>query len=139
MKHDSVKLTVKRILASQIISILMLLIGCMIVAGLMAGERIKEENAKYFVMGILMISSWLGAAISKKGNGVFRILHCIGMGGIYFLILLACTGLFFGGIFRSAKDVGATCLLIMCGSVVAAMLKAPDKQSKIRRRKHGYR
>lgn len=139
MKHDKSKLTIKRILAAQLTSVLMLVIGCMIIAGLLGGEKIKEDSTKYFVMGIIMLSSCLGAAISVMGSGKIRILYCIGMGGIYFLILLAFTGLFFGGMFRSIKDVGATLLLIACGSVIAAMLKSPDKKATTRRRKHSYR
>lgn len=139
MKQEKSELSVKRIITAELINTFILLIGCMISAGLLAGERIREENAKYLVMGIIMLSSLSGTAICVKGSGKLKILYCIGIGMAFFLILLAITGLFFGGLFRGIQDIGATLLLILCGSTIAAMIKSTPNSSGNRRRKHGYR
>lgn len=89
-----------------------------IIAKLMEGEMISERSVGYGVMVLLLFASFVSALIACWKIRRQRLAVCALSGTIYFLILLSITALFFGGQYSS---IGETALLILCGSMLAAM------------------
>lgn len=79
-------------------------------------EKMAEENIGYGSMVILLTASVLGALVSYGKVKRQRAVACLSAGGIYLLILLAITALFFGGQYTG---VGVTSVLVIGGSGVA--------------------
>ncbi len=72
-----------------------------------------QENAiGYFAMGILLLSSFVGAVIAAGRIKRRRLLVCILSGAVYFGMLLSMTALFFGGQY---SGVGVTAIMVLCG------------------------
>lgn len=105
-----------RILKGTAICLLVLLLGTAILAKLLELEWISEESMGYGVMVILMTSSFCGACRGKRKSNQHKLLIEAGIGGMYFLSLLALACFFFHGNYRG---VGETFLLILCGSGLA--------------------
>ena len=96
---------------------------------------ILGEGAQgYCAMGILLLSSIAGAAVSAGTIQRLRAQMCLAAGGGYYLCLMAVTALFFGGQYRG---MGVTALMALCGSVLVILL-APGGKNRAgcqRRRK----
>ena len=90
-----------------------------VLAKLVEGETVQQENIGYGVMVILTVSAFTGALVSFGRIKRQRLLVCGLSGLLYFVILMSMTALFFGGQYSS---VGVTALLILLGSAVAALL-----------------
>ena len=112
----------------------------MLTGTLMASMMIHKEilqwgHSGYAVMFILILSSLIGASVAARKVKRRRLLSCMVSGGIYYLILLAITGLFFGGKY---SGVGETGLLILCGSTLGFLMKYPGKPEIKRRKPRRY-
>lgn len=90
-----------------------------VLAKLMDGEILPEENIGYGVMMLLLVSSFLGSATACGRVKRRYLLTAALSGAVYVGILLSITALFFGGQYSA---VGVTVLLAFCGSLLAAML-----------------
>jgi len=90
-----------------------------VLAKLMEGEIIPEENIGYGVMIMILASAFSGSAIACKRVKRQYLLTAGLSGVVYVLLLLSITALFFGGQYSA---VGVTVLLVFCGSLLAAML-----------------
>lgn len=108
-----------------------------VLAKLMEGEILPEENIGYGVMILLLVSAFLGSAIACKRVKRRYLLTAALTGVVYVGILLSITALFFGGQY---SGVGVTALLVLCGSLLAAMLFSRDgkgrkpRKSKVKNR-----
>lgn len=104
-----------------------------VLAKLMEGEILPEENIGYGVMIMLLASAFLGSAIACKRVKRQYLLTAGLSGVVYILLLLSMTALFFGGQYSA---VGVTILLVLCGSLLAAMLFSREgKGRKVRKPK----
>ena len=101
------------------------LMAAAFVGWLLHSERILESGIGYGSMGILLSASMLGAAVAQRKVQRQRLLAAAGAGGIYFLMLLGLTALFFGGQYTG---FGVTALLVMGGSLVTALLAGRQKR-----------
>ena len=81
--------------------------------------KVGEKTIGYIVMGILVISSALGTLLSAARIQRRRMFVCCLTGGIYYLVLLGSTAVFFGGNYRG---IGVTGALILAGSLVSGVL-----------------
>jgi putative membrane protein (TIGR04086 family) len=81
--------------------------------------KIAEGTIGYFTMGILLLSSITGSMLSAGKVKRRRLLVCIISGVAYFLVLLVCTAVFFGGNYRG---VGVSGLVVMIGCLTAAVM-----------------
>lgn len=90
-----------------------------VLAKLMDGEILPEENIGYGVMILLLISAFLGSCMACKRVQRRYLLTAALTGIVYVGVLLSITALFFGGQYSA---VGVTVLLVFCGSLLAAML-----------------
>ena len=122
---------------SGLIGVITTLIGAAIVAYLVDKELLDELKIGYAIMVMLLLASYLSALTAWKKIKHRRIIVCLSAGGVYFGILLSITALFFGGQYQA---VGETAMLVLCGSMLAAMSGLKGKSSsKYRRVKNAYR
>ena len=113
-------------------SLVIAIILTAVAANLVKMEAVTEGAIDGLTAGVLLVSSVGGALISAGLCGHHRLQTCLAAGGIYFVLLLACTVMLFGGAYRG---VGVTALLILGGSGGAALLGL--KEGKKRRRSTG--
>ncbi len=95
------------------------LLTSVIAAKLVDAGSLKENGIGYAAMVILLLSSIVGSAIPCARIKRQRMAVCLISGGIYYLMLLSLTALFFGGQYYG---MGVTALVIAggCGCVFLA-------------------
>lgn len=113
-------------------SMVIALILTAIAANLVKREAVSEGMLNSLTAGVLVASSVSGALIAARLCGHHRLQTCLVAGGIYFLMLLACTAILFDGVYRG---VGVTAVLILGGSGGAVLLGL--KEGKKRKRFSG--
>ena len=116
-------------------SIAVTLLLSAILAYLTNREIISEESARSCVVIILILSSAAGAAIAWMRVGHHKLPVCIGTGIVYYLILLACTTLFYGGAFRNMA-VTALAILGGAGAIVLTGVRENKRGHSRNNRKH---
>lgn len=94
------------------------LCGAAVVAKLAETEILPEEKLGYGVMLVLLAASWTGGLLGKNKMKKQVLPVCLACGIGYFGLLILLTALFFGGEY---SGVGASGLMILCGSILAAM------------------
>lgn len=112
--------------------IAMTLAGSVILTKLVLSETMQMENLGYGIVGLLLMSSFIGAVTACGRVKRRPLLICMLSGGLYFLILLSITALFFGGQYNG---VGVTGLLVLGGSGAAALVLAGKGSGKLKRPK----
>lgn len=95
------------------------ILGAVIVGKLVDSETIPESAIGYGSAVILLTASFGAAMVAFGRIKRQRALVCMAAGGIYFLLLLSVTALFFGGQYTG---MGVTALLILAGSGTALLL-----------------
>lgn len=103
------------------ISILTTLVFSWLLAWLVITGRVGENAIGYGAMAILLMASYLGAILAAARVKHRSMMVCALSGAAYFLCLLACTALFFGGQYQG---IGVSALIITVGSVGAALTDA---------------
>ncbi len=105
--------------------------GTAFVSRLIHSETIEESAIGYAVMGMLLLGAYLGALVAINKIKRQRLAVCMISGGIYLVMLLGITALFFGGQYEA---VGVTACLIFGGSFLAVLSeKRPGRRGKGRR------
>lgn len=113
------------------VSMAITLVSALVMAGLLDAEKLAWENVGYGIMVMVFCGAFLGAVTGYHLVKRQRMVVCLMGGGIYFLMLLAVTALFFGGQY---DGVGATGVLILGGSGCAALLGLRQGRGGRRRR-----
>lgn len=90
-----------------------------LLAYLMSKETIAENSVNVCGAAILVLSAGIGALLAFKKIGHHRLAVCLASGGVYYLLLIACTALFFSGEYQA---MGVTALAVLGGSGAAALL-----------------
>ncbi len=103
---------------SLLVSMGVTLLCCVALTSMIAGEHMPETAIGYGAMGTLLLASVSGALMA-----IWRVKHryllmCVCSGACYYLCLLCCTALFFGGQYQG---MGTTALVVLGGSVLAAL------------------
>lgn len=101
------------------LSMMVTVLGSMVVAGLVNSEAIPENAIGYGSMVILLAASALGAWLTVKRVKHRRMLVCALTGAAYYLCLLACTALFFGGQY---SGMGVTAIVVLAGCLSVGLL-----------------
>lgn len=117
---------VKPVVYGAGISMVITILLSMFVALLIQGERISEGSMGYAVMIMLLLASYIGSFSACKMS-TQRLTTSIITGGIYMGCLLVTGILFYDG---TLQAVGETMLLILCGSVLAAMWTSRENRHK---------
>lgn len=91
----------------------------LLTAKLVDSGSLAESGIGYAAMGILLLSSILGAMTAIRRIKRQRLVVCLASGGIYYALLLSMTALFFGGQYTG---MGVTALVVAggCGAVILA-------------------
>ena len=118
-----------------VLSLLVTLAGAMIVAALVNRETIEESAIGYGAMVILLLASLSGTWLAVNRVKRQRMIVCGLTGAAYYLSLLACTALFFGGQYTG---MGVTALVILAGCGTVALMGLRGNGSGIKRQ-HKYR
>ena len=108
-----------------------------ITAILIDRELLPWDQSGYGVMIILILSSWIGAATASGRVKRRKTLICMVNGGIFYIVLLIITALFFGGKYSGVVESG---LLVFCGSVLGIFSKSSGnikRNGRKYRRHHG--
>lgn len=115
--------------ASLLVSMGITITFSLVLAWIIGSERAGEGIIGYGAMMLLLLSSYCGALFAASRIKHRRMLCCLCNGVAYFLMLIACTALFFGGQYQGVLITG---LIIMSGSVAAALtdFKKEWKNSK---------
>lgn len=117
----------------SVISVVITFILTMLIAALVNMERITEENVGYYVLAIMLVSSYTGGYIACRKMGSKRLMVSLLSGTVFLCILVGINILLYEGKFEA---VGQTYLLIMCGSILSSMWTSRDS---IRTKNRKYR
>ena len=109
------------------ISMILTILGAAVVAKLISAEILKETAVGYGAMMIILTATICGGAVAvnKVKKRILQV--SILVGGVYFVLLMAMTALFFGGQYQG---MGVTALLILGGSGVVILMAGRKKKSK---------
>jgi len=122
--------------AGSAVSLTLTVLGSLGIAKLLDLEKISWEKIGYGIMILLLISSFLGAAEASRKIKRRKLLVCTLSGIAYWVELAAITALLFGGQYEA---VGVTGLLIMGGSLTAALLVSSKREGKNRKKRYSHR
>ena len=113
------------------------LIGSAITAWLILAEKIGESSVGYCSALITLLASFTGGETSWLRIKRLRLQVCLITGAVFYLLLLAITAMFFGGIYLG---MGTTAICVFCGCGLAALLGIRRKnQTKFKGIKKVYR
>lgn len=120
------------LIAGGVFSLAGTLLLSAVLAKLVDTEIIPQERIGYGIMVLLLLCGFLGAnEACRRIKRQYLIVSAISA-GIYFLILLSITALFFGGQY---SGIGVTAILILCGSLLAALARSGKGEGRKRRKK----
>lgn len=116
-----------------IFSVLLTIVGSAVVALLISREALPENGIGYCSIVILILSASISSAVSYGFIKHRRLVVCLLHGFSYYLVLLGCTALFFGGQYQG---MGVTALVVLagCGTVGLLGLKG-EKATAIKMKK----
>lgn len=103
------------------------LLTAMLMARMVESEVLAESAIGYGSGVILLTASFLSAMVAYRRVKRQRAMVCMISGGLYFLMLLAITALFFGGQYTG---VGVTAIVIAAGAGCAVLLGLRDGRGK---------
>lgn len=115
------------ILIGVLVCVGVTLIASVILAWLITAEKMGESAVGYGAMVALLLSAILGSWTASAKIGRLRTQVCLITGGIYYLVLLSITALFFGGQYQG---MGVAAILVIAGSGVTALLGIREKKSR---------
>lgn len=100
-----------------------------VIATMIAGERLQEDSISITAVITIVLASFIAAMYTAKYAGRNKLGMCIVSGGLYYLSLLCCTALSFGG---SYCGLGSGVLTIIGSATVAGLLSIRQKKHKTR-------
>lgn len=102
------------------VSLLVMLIGCMMIAILIDMEVLNLASIGYGGMGILFLSSFVGAIVAAIMIKRQKLMVCIIQCGCFYGLLFLINGLLFGGTVTGAVP---TAILLLGGAMCGALLQ----------------
>lgn len=114
-------------------SLMFTITGAALLAEMISREIVRWESVGYWVMGILLVASFMGAWIAIKQIKRRKILISQFSALLFFVMLMAITALFFGGQYDA---VAVTALLVWGGSSTAGLLGIKEKKHDVSRKAH---
>lgn len=117
-------------LLGAVYALLWTLMASGLLGWLIQTEQLAEKSVGYGSMVILLSASMLGAGMAYRKVKHQRAIVCLSSGGIYLMLLLAVTALFFGGQY---SGFGVTVFLIMGGSAATIFLGMERKRGRERK------
>lgn len=117
---------------SGITSMSITILASVIIAQMLDSGQITWEQSGYWIMGMLLLSAFLGAKAAIVTIKRQKLAVSMMSGILYWGIMLCVTALFFGGNYDAVLETAA---LIIAGSGCAAMVSLPQKRSRRKRRR----
>ena len=114
------------------VSMLLTSIFSAVLTWLMLEGRVSEKAIGYCILGVLIIATIMGALLSAIKVKRRWMLVCCATGVGYYLSLLACTALFFGG---NYSGIGVTGVSVFVGSMVTGLLGLARTRNRNKRYK----
>lgn len=125
------------LLVGQAIAMIVSVLGSIIAANMILTETLEAGAIGYCAIVILMLASASCALISAWMIKHRWMIVCLGAGGIYYLLLLATTAMFFGGQYQG---MGVTALVVLGGSGAVGLLGLrAGNRKRSKRVKHRFR
>ena len=114
------------------VGLLITLIGGVLLAFLLAGEKLAIEAMGYGVLIAQFVGALLGAMAASWCYRQRRMIVCLVTAGVYMLVLMAVNAIFFGGQY---EGVGGSLLVVaIAGSAAAFVGNGGGKMSKHRKK-----
>lgn len=117
---------------SGITSMSITILASVIIAQMLDSGQITWEQSGYWIMGMLLLSAFLGAKAAIVAIKRQKLAVSMMSGILYWGIMICVTALFFGGNYDAVLETAA---LIIAGSGCAAMVSLPQKRSRRKRRR----
>lgn len=117
---------------SGITSMSITILASVIIAQMLDSGQITWEQSGYWIMGMLLLSAFLGAKAAIVTIKRQKLAVSMMSGILYWGIMICVTALFFGGNYDAVLETAA---LIIAGSGCAAMVSLPQKRSRRKRRR----
>lgn len=102
-----------------------------VLAKLVDLETIPQNKIGYGIMAMLLVCAFAGANVACGKIKRQYLVVSVTSAGLYFALLMAITALFFGGQY---SGVGVTAALVLCGSMLAALLRSGRGEGRRRRK-----
>lgn len=122
------------ILIGVLVSVAITLVCSAVLAWLIGAEKMRVDSVGYGAAVVLFLASFIGALTAVTRIKRLRTQVCLITGGIYYLVLLATTALFFGGQYQG---MGVAAIFVIIGSELTALLGIREKKlrkSKFKKR-----
>ncbi len=100
-------------------ALLILGISAMVITWLALGERMPVSAIGYGVMVAHLLAVCIGGVIASNAIKHRKVFVCLIVGCVYFLCLIGCTAMFFGGQYQG---MGVTALVIAGASGLTGLL-----------------
>lgn len=107
---------------SMAVTILIAAIG----AQMVLSETVSQDRIGYFSMAALLTGTILGGISAANKIKRKKLTVCMMSGGIYLLILLGITALFFGGQY---EGFAVTAITVALGSICAALIATGEHRN----------
>jgi putative membrane protein (TIGR04086 family) len=123
--------TVRALLSGGMMAMGVTLVCCALCAWLISKETMGEGAATYCIPMMLILSSFAGGKVAIGKLRERRLVTGLAAAGVYFLVLLAVTALFFDGQYRG---LGVTVPAVLSGGAGAAILGNREKKRSVSRK-----
>ena len=110
-----------------VIIMLITLIGAMLAAWMLDKQIIPEDAVGYISLVILLASSSMGAFIAVNRIKHRKMMVCMVCAGCYYMMLLMCTALAFGGQYTG---MGVTALAVMGSALAVGLISIREKKRR---------
>ncbi len=115
------------ILIGVMVSVMTTLICSAVLAWLISTEKMQADAIGYGVAVALLVASFIGALAAVARIKRLRTQVSLITGGVYYLVLLSVTALFFGGRYQG---MGVAAIFVILGSGLTALLGIREKKSR---------
>lgn len=106
--------------------VITLVIACLL-AHMVSGEQLAVESLGYVIGATQLVATLIGTCVAATVVKHRRAQVCMLVGAGYFLTLLGCNALFFGGQY---SGVGVTALVVLLGTTAAACIGLRPKRGR---------
>ena len=113
-------------------SILMLVLSVVFIARLIIGEKMPLSAIGYVIMAAHVLSVCMGGIIASAAFKHRKMVVCLIVSAMYYLVLVSCTAIFFGGQYQG---MGITALVVAGAAGITGWFASREKNNGTKRYK----